>query len=465
MPLTVECPSCGKKLKAGERLAGLTRPCPACGQPLRIPDPSEDAEAAAYGLLSQIGEEAPAAADEPEPTQPPPSKPEPREPHGRRPLVIPKPPSRISTSLPLAANETTRVLRHLHWALALAMIPLAVSLLHKDANRDDILERLFQTMDEAPPDVQARMEQKLAEIEAGKASEEDLFRLLPGGKLKGAFLPRRTVIHWLFALAAIVIYMTFFMLLASDGSAVPVHLLLVGLATATVGVLLLLLIQFIAAATEGVVMVGGGIGAIIFWIFKVIGYSYRAALDPETSFVTSFLGFTVGVGFLEETTKLLPVVARFWRPNNFTWRNAFLWGMASGAGFGISEAVIYSGDFYNGISGPWIYPVRFISCVTLHAIWTGSAAIMLHQKQHLLHRDMAWYEVIVPILVYIGVPMVLHGLYDTLLKKEINAGALVVAALSFGFLAVQIYRLHGVDDVAATEKMLREYGRQRRSRA
>ena len=38
-------------------------------------------------------------------------------------------------------------------------------------------------------------------------------------------------------------------------------------------------------------------------------------------------------------------------------------------------------------------------------------------------------------LLSIAIPVILHGFYDTFLKKEINAGALVVAILSFGFLA------------------------------
>ena len=40
----------------------------------------------------------------------------------------------------------------------------------------------------------------------------------------------------------------------------------------------------------------------------------------------------------------------------------------------------------------------------------------------------------------LAVPMVLHGLYDTLLKKDMNVWALVVAVVSFGWLVVQIER-------------------------
>jgi hypothetical protein len=42
--------------------------------------------------------------------------------------------------------------------------------------------------------------------------------------------------------------------------------------------------------------------------------------------------------------------------------------------------------------------------------------------------------------------MVLHGLYDTLLKKEMELLALLTAAASFGYLAWQISRLRGSDD-------------------
>ena len=39
-----------------------------------------------------------------------------------------------------------------------------------------------------------------------------------------------------------------------------------------------------------------------------------------------------------------------------------------------------------------------------------------------------------------GAAMILHGLYDTLLKKELDAAALLVALASFGYLAYLIER-------------------------
>ena len=55
--------------------------------------------------------------------------------------------------------------------------------------------------------------------------------------------------------------------------------------------------------------------------------------------------------------------------------------LASGIGFGVSEGIMYSTRYYNGIVGVDLYFVRFISCVALHAIWTASVAISLVRRQ------------------------------------------------------------------------------------
>jgi hypothetical protein len=56
---------------------------------------------------------------------------------------------------------------------------------------------------------------------------------------------------------------------------------------------------------------------------------------------------------------------------------------------------------------------------------------------------------------------VLHGLYDTLLKKEMDGVALGVAVASFLYLAFQISRVHSGDDEAARKELLREYQKRR----
>jgi RsiW-degrading membrane proteinase PrsW (M82 family) len=149
--------------------------------------------------------------------------------------------------------------------------------------------------------------------------------------------------------------------------------------------------------------------------------------------------------------------------NKQTWRGAFLWGLASGIGFGISEGIMYSQDFYNGISGSWIYVVRFISCVALHAIWSGSVGISIHQRQHLAKAEESegWLGYLLNVLILIAVPMVLHGLYDTLLKKDLSFLALMTAAVSFGYLAWQISNLRTSDDEDERAAYVANYIRQR----
>src|ERR1700681_2369622 len=59
-----------------------------------------------------------------------------------------------------------------------------------------------------------------------------------------------------------------------------------------------------------------------------------------------------GTVFDEHYHKALPLLCRYRHPGNRNWRSAFLWGLASGAGFGIAEGVMYAGNYYNGVSGP-----------------------------------------------------------------------------------------------------------------
>lgn len=106
---------------------------------------------------------------------------------------------------------------------------------------------------------------------------------------------------------------------------------------------------------------------------------------------------------------------------------------------------MYAGDHYNGIATFGIYPVRFISCVGLHAIWTASVALMLWQNQELAAGELDWGDWLLGLLKVQGVPMLLHGLYDTLLKREMHLLALVTAIASFAWLAFLLARSRASD--------------------
>src|SRR5579871_544532 len=462
MPISLTCKECGKRLKAREELAGKLLPCPNCGSKVLVPEPDEN-------IASYLLKDEPPAPSPSPPAIPAPSSEEEEEVVGRRQPPRTAPQTRKMEVLPpLAMNEPPLWLRHLHWLLVLALLPLAFSLL-KHVDREDLKERSLKTVEAAPLDVQLRILKLHSNVhEATEDDEErgptieEVLDILPEHKLIGAWLPRRSFAHWGLAAGSAVLFMTFFLLLSSQKTANPVHLLLYGFFTATVGILLLLLLQVLADWSPGIWLRGGNIVVLIFYIVKLIGYSYRAALDPSNGFFLSFVGYTLGVGFCEEVCKALPLLWHYHNKDSpRSWRTPFLWGLASGAGFGISEGIMYSSRHYNGISGADIYIVRFISCVALHALWTGSVAITLHKRQELIQDVDSWYEYIPRLYLIVGVPMVLHGLYDTLLKKDMNAIALGVAVVGFLFLAFQISRLHGADDEEARKAMLREYKRRR----
>ena len=132
-----------------------------------------------------------------------------------------------------------------------------------------------------------------------------------------------------------------------------------------------------------------------------------------------------------------------------SWRHWLYAAMAAGVFFLFLILVFYASNYYNGIQTAEIYAVRFISCVALHAIWSGAAAIMLFDRQHLVKGRIEGAAGILEFLLYlltiVAVPMVLHGFYDTLLKKEMNGLAFFVAAASFGWMAFQVERLRRVE--------------------
>jgi RsiW-degrading membrane proteinase PrsW (M82 family) len=276
------------------------------------------------------------------------------------------------------------------------------------------------------------------------AGLDDLLSALPRGRLDDlAHLPRQTWVHWLYGVLAAGTSWALIVALFPRERKTPVHLLLIGLFTGTIGIILLLGCQYLAGATQGVWLRGRSIILVLFYIAKFIGFSYASANDPDSNFLLSFVGFTCGVGLCEELCKALPLIVYFRRDVRMGWRGACVWGLASGVGFGVSEGIMYSTQSYNGISPAGIYVVRFVSCVALHAIWSASVGITLWRRQDTIQGDMDWAQYSLALLRILAVPMILHGLYDTLLKKDMNVLALAVGAASFAWFAWQVESARG----------------------
>ena len=73
---------------------------------------------------------------------------------------------------------------------------------------------------------------------------------------------------------------------------------------------------------------------------KLIGFSYRCALDPNNGFLASFFGFTFGVGLCEEVCKAFLLLVHFKGKGSLNYEGAFAWGLACGVGFGVSEGAV-----------------------------------------------------------------------------------------------------------------------------
>ena len=413
MPIVVSC-ECGGRFRARDELAGRRMKCPKCSRPLTIPNlpaPPEEFE------LSQPQYEDPQTSYTSSFAAPAP--------------VPPAPSPSPAVSGNFSSSSTIRLRKWLYLALILTIIPLAWSTFHN--SQESIEDRLRDTI-KAHPESREGIVRLLDQPDV---SEAELFDALPDHRFEGAFLPKDSHAQWIFAILAAAAFFGLALFMLPADTTRPLHVFFTGLFTGTAGVLLLLGVQLIAEMMRGRIIIPRSIAGIIFLILKGIQLSYDAANDPDSNFFLSALGFTFGVGLCEELCKALPLLWHYRRKATLDWRGACLWGFLSGVGFGISEAIMYAGR-YNGIEGAEIYLVRFVSCVGLHGIWAAAAGIFIYKHQNLIQDAESWYHIFFNAVVLVCVPMVLHGFYDTMLKKEMNASALVVALLSFGWLIYQV---------------------------
>ena len=312
------------------------------------------------------------------------------------------------------------------WVL-LCLVPLGISLWGAGAP-DDLGERLQRSVENAPEEVRGAVESGLE-----RGDVNFVLFSLPGHKLDGAFLGRDTKAHWLLAMTSLVLFVTAVVFLFPRGGTTATGLTITAIVTATVGVVLLLGIQWVAEVTQDWVLVGFSPKIIVFYVLKFIGTSYRGAADPNNGFLLSMLGFTFGVGFCEELVKVLPVWFRAVNFGRIGPRGVIAIGFASGVGFGVSEGIIYSTQWYNGVQPLLTYVVRFVSCVALHAVWAATAGLTLFRRRGEVESSESFLEAVAMLVAVLSVPMVLHGLYDTALKREMYLVAFLAAAVSFGW--------------------------------
>lgn len=355
-------------------------------------------------------------------------------------------PAGIATAGALRARKRGSRPRFLYAIFALALAPLAFSMLAPAADASsEAEERLIRTL-ASKPGLDAEI---MAAGSDAEMTEDQFFGLLPDGRLEGAHLPHHTWVHWIYAAAAAGLFVLMIRTLFEPGNSTVVQLVLALMITATVGIISLIAFQWIATASGGVWLTGRSIVVLLFYVVKFIGFSYSAALDPENGFLLSLLGFTFGVGLCEELTKVLPAIVMQRDGGRQEWRLSCALGLASGVGFGVAEGIMYSSQYYNGVEYADVYLVRFISCVALHAVWAAAASIVAAERIGALDSNEG-SEFISALVMAIGVPALLHGLYDTLLKRDMPGYALATAAASFVWLIFVVERARSFDEPERT---------------
>jgi hypothetical protein len=71
--------------------------------------------------------------------------------------------------------------------------------------------------------------------------------------------------------------------------------------------------------------------------------------------------------------------------------------------------------------------------VSLHAIWSATVAILIWKRQERIHTLEKFYQWFPILFATLWSSMVIHGFYDTCLKKDYGVAALAAALLSFAF--------------------------------
>ena len=420
MPIPVECRTCGAQLKVKEEYAGTLARCPKCKMGISIPKLDD------LDFVDELPAPQPVGKRRPIPTRAAPIEDELEflDPEEELPKLPAKRKKKKKTVLRKADAEAAPGGRGdiLVWVFLLAMLPLGILSILPERTMADRLQKMV----EKDPELQEELEE---------FGPEKFVAMNKGVTLDGAHLSRDSLVHWVYAFVASVAFLALMNAMRHMTKVTIGGLMLTGVLTGTIGILMLLAFQVIAELSLHIRVMGGGIAALIILVIKFIGYSYRAAMDPNSGFLWSFVGFTCGVGFCEEICKAVPVFYYLRNTRSSDWRGTCLLGFASGAGFGISEGIMYAGAFYNGVEPVTAYVVRFVSCVALHAILSGGVALLMFGNQDYLDGDNDWVTFLWGGMTYILIAMVLHGLYDTLLKQHLNPVAFLVALVAFGWLA------------------------------
>ncbi|WP_276892353.1 PrsW family glutamic-type intramembrane protease [Hallella bergensis] len=159
----------------------------------------------------------------------------------------------------------------------------------------------------------------------------------------------------------------------------------------------------------------------------------------DMPFPMSLGGYVLGVGLTEELVKLLPLIIILRKAKEpLIPQTMVFYGLMSGIAFGVYEGVGYQLT----VNAERTYDVSFFlniarltSLPFLHACWCGIAGYFLAFAHLYPKYRRGLYA------LSIGVPMLIHGLYDTFADVRI----LPLILVFIGLMLLMVYLKHGVN--------------------
>lgn len=195
-------------------------------------------------------------------------------------------------------------------------------------------------------------------------------------------------------------------------------------------------LEFPLLVGTGVFTAVAGIFLVLF-VQKLPIISYLYALTDSNNVIARLLGFTLGVGVIEETCKALPLLLFVYKEKDYRPLTFAYVGALSGFAFGVKEAVGYSEQYARALAqgGVEVLPIfitvqllRLISLPLLHGCWSGIVGyfVGLANRHQTAPRAL--------IVTGLGISVVLHGAYDTFVDGwtgVVMAGLSVLIFLSY----------------------------------
>lgn len=175
---------------------------------------------------------------------------------------------------------------------------------------------------------------------------------------------------------------------------------------------------------------------LVFVLWKIPPFSILHPMtDPAKDLVSHLLGFTLGVGVIEELTKAVPVLILAYAANKIEKPlDGIFYGALSGLGFGIVEGIQY---IVAADANVIMVIIRITTLPFMHALWAGIVGYFIGLAQVNKSRGAAL------MLMGYAVSVVTHGTYDAL------QGPVALAIAAFTYLLFSAY-------IARSQQMVAE---------